>query len=78
MYKLSMFVFNISNKKLPECVAEMFTKNKDIHSHTTLQANKLHVPFARITCLRNTVRFLGVKTWNLINDNIDSNCYFNI
>ena len=55
IFSLSMYV--VTNKHL-------FTKNLEIYSHNTRNANNLHVPAANLTKYQKGAHYMGIKIFN--------------
>ena len=60
------FMFNFISGNLPRTFNNMFTINKNIHNYPTRQASKLHVPKANLEAFKNSIRYQGMKLWNMI------------
>ena len=70
------FKFNFISGNLPRTFNNMFTINKDIHNCPTRQASKLHVPKANLEAFRNSIRYQGMKLWNMIGNKIP--CHYSL
>lgn len=64
------FVFKAINKLLPSQFANFFTPNYLVHNHYTRQKFKLHSVPHRINCRTNSIRILGSKLWNSLNNEL--------
>ena len=64
-YLFQIFMFKFHNHKLPCLFNNFVTRNHDVHSHFTRQANSFHVPVARTNLLYRSVRFKGVRIFNI-------------
>ena len=52
----------------------MFIQNAQIHSYSTRQASKLHVPKGQSSVVYKTAQYKGIYLWNYICNKIDYNC----
>ena len=74
IYHIQIFMFKFHNHKLPCLFNNFFTRNHDVHSHFTRQANSFHVPVARTNLLYRSVRFKGVRIFNIFVDRFSTDC----
>ena len=63
-------MFKCVNKLLPPIFDDLFLTNKDIHHYGTRQKNKLHVPKAKLSISKKSIRYIGVSILNFIADKI--------
>ena len=63
-------MYQMTHNLIPKSLANMFTKNNTIHSHSTRQATQLHIPFTRTNLAQKTIKFSGPKLWNSLADSI--------
>ena len=56
-YILSLSMYMVNNKHL-------FTKNLEIHSHSTRMASNFHVPTAKLTKYQKGAHYMGIKIFN--------------
>ena len=54
-------MFKVEYELLPKSVTQMFSKNKDIHSHDTRNKNLL-----RVSIGTKNVTYLSARIWNAI------------
>ena len=73
-YQIGLFMFKFHHGLLPPIFNNMFQNNSNVHSYPTRQREHLHVPVAKYKCLLLSVRFKGVKIWNIIRKEIIVNC----
>ena len=73
-YAISMFMFKFENGILPITFNEMFRRNIDVHNYPTRQRNILNVPKVRLTMYQKTIKYMGVRLWNYIIDNVRCDC----
>ena len=67
-------MFKFHHNLLPSTFNDMFEINANVHSYSTRQRNKLHVPVAKYKCLQLSVRCKGVSVWNIISSKLDIYC----
>ena len=72
--RIMIFLFKFIKGGLPEHFENIFTINRTIVPRQTRQSNDFHVPFCRTTQYQKTIKFQGVKYWNMINPFIDTQC----
>ena len=58
------------NGHLPMHFCNLFTLNKDIHSHNTRQVSEIHVTPHSTKARANSFIFIGTKLWNLLDSQI--------
>ena len=63
-YNVGIFMYQLSNKDLPEVFQIMFTRNRLIHSYPTRQSDAYHLPRTRTIFAKKTIMFTGPKFWN--------------
>ena len=73
IYKVMSFMYKYNCNCLPNVFNSMFTNNEDIHNYDTRQSRDLHLPIMRILTTQKTIRFMGVKIWNIMKINININ-----
>ena len=72
-YMLALFMYKYVNDMIPP-LFDMFIVNADIHHYNTRNHTLLHVPLCTTKRSQQTVRYTGVKLWNLLATSIDVNC----
>ena len=65
-----MFMYMFTHNLLPQVFSSFFTSVRDTHSHSTRSSTNLFVPFTRTSYSMNTIRFLGPRVWNAIDESI--------
>ena len=63
---------------LPQIFDEMFVINCNVHKYYTRQTKQLHVPLAKSSAVKKTVRYVGTSLWNQFINCIDRNCSFSV
>jgi len=58
-YTFSLLMYVVTNKHL-------FTKNLEIYSRNTRNANNLHVPAANLTKYKKGAHYMGIKFFNYL------------
>jgi hypothetical protein len=70
---IGIFMYKYKRDKLPHIFNDLFIENASIHSYPTRNATKLRIPRVRTTLADKFIRKTGVKFWNDITENIDTN-----
>ena len=73
-YKIILFMLKYNKNMLPNLFCDMFIQNAQIHSYSTRQASKLHVPKGKSGVVYKTAKYKGIYLWNYICNKIDYNC----
>ena len=73
-YCILVFMYKYNNNLLPYIFKEFFIKNYEIHDYPTRQHDKFHIPKAKTSFVKKTLRYVGVSLWNKIYNDIPSNC----
>ena len=74
MYAVGFCVYKYENDKLPELFKDMFVKVTDVHDHDTRIAttNQLYTPIYGTARSQKYFKYVGVRTWNYIRQNINT------
>ena len=78
LYFTSLFMFTYIKGSTPDIFNSMFLINKNVHSHSTRQINKMHIPLAKTVMVKRSLRYRGVTVWNYISDKFDYNCSISV
>ena len=78
LYFTSLFMFTYIKGSTPDIFNTMFLINKNVHSHSTRQINKMHIPLAKTAMVKRSIRYRGVTVWNYISDKFDYNCSISV
>jgi hypothetical protein len=73
---VSVFMYKFVNNLLPCIFNEFFQYNNSKHSYNTRQANLFRTPVINCNLMLNSVRVIGVHTWNYWNKLFDLNCRY--
>ena len=65
IFQILVFMFKVSNSKVPSQIKEMFIRYDDAHEHETRNTFKFRLPFMRLSKSQNSIRFIGPKLWNI-------------
>ena len=65
-----IFMYMFTHNLLPQVFSSFCTSVPDTHSHSTRFSTNLFVPFTRTSYSMNTIRFLGPRVWNAIDESI--------
>ena len=68
----STFMFKFHKQLLPPLFGNMFQINSSVHNYHTRQCNNLHHPLFRSTSLSNSILYVGVREWNLLDYDMTS------
>ena len=68
------FMFRFAKRELPLSTKSMFQWIYEINSRVTRNSNKLYIPTCKTTLYYNSIKFQGVKRWNSITENFETNC----
>ena len=66
--RINIMMFKVEYELLPKSVTQMFSKNKDIHSHDTINKHLL-----RLSIGTKNVTYLSARIWNAIVSKININ-----
>ena len=69
-FEICCLVYKFLHQLLPACFNKFFQRNSEIHSRRTRQSNDLHLPLFRKSICKQSLKFVGVKLWNEIPDEI--------
>ena len=59
-------MFKVFHNKSPDTIQEIFTRNYDVHSYNTRQAQQYHLPKVHKNIGKCNLRFHGPSIWNKI------------
>lgn len=65
-------MFKHRKGSLPNIFNDFFIENQEIHRYNTRNAQNLRIPRVRTTLADKFIRKTGVKFWNIIKDNLDT------
>ena len=74
IYSTVSFMFKFVKGILPEIFNLLFKRNSEISKRYTRQTHMLNLPICRTMLYKNTIIFQGPKAWNVISNQINSNC----
>ena len=60
---------------LPNAVENLFTANATVHNYNTRNKHKLRAARGIHQYVYSTFRFVGIKVWNYITDQVESKLY---
>lgn len=69
-YYVSIFMFNWLKGSTPASFKNYFNYTRDIHNYPSRTLNRLFIPYFRLKSSQFSIRFVGVKTWNSLPENI--------
>ena len=71
-YELGKLMYQLHREKLPDILANSFTKLESIHSYPTRRVTKTVYYLSRVTkkFAQNQLSYRGVKLWDEINSDI--------
>ena len=70
---IGIFMFKSQNGLFPDIFRDFFTKNNELHTHHTRNAEKLRVPTVKTLIGSKFIRNTGVAFWNQLDNNITAN-----
>ena len=68
------FQFRFAKGELPLSTKSMFQWNHEMNPRVTRNSNKLYIPTCKTTLYYNFIKFQGIKRWNSITENFNTNC----
>ena len=74
VFKVSIFMFKVHQRKAPEIFLDYFASNSLYHSYNTRGRGKLRTPRFQRDVMKQSVRVKGVYYWNYISSNLTSDC----
>ena len=76
MYAVGFCMYKYENDMLPELFKNMFVKVTNVHDHDTRTAttNQLYIPIYGTVRGQKSFKYVGVRTWNYILQNIHTRC----
>ena len=76
IYAVGFCMYKYENDMLPELFKDMFVKVTDVHDNDTLIAttNQLYIPIYGTVRGQKSFKYIGVRTWNYILQNIHTRC----
>ena len=63
IFQILVFMFKVSNSKVPSQIKEMFIRYDDAHEYEYLQIQT--TIYMRLSKSHNSIRFIGSKLWNI-------------
>ena len=72
MQQLSILMYKVKNRLVPDYLCDMFTNVGDVHDHNlTLPKPK------QITCIKNAISYRGAEVWNCLPASLKSSTSIN-
>ena len=67
VHKVYIYIYCVllHTHQLPDMLNKLSKKNREIHKYRRRQQSVLHVPITKYTASANSLRFKGVKVYNL-------------
>ena len=72
LLNIGIFMFKYNSKKLPGIFDDFFRENRTFHRYETRNATNLRIPRVKTTLADKFIRKTGVKFWNEIKENLDT------
>ena len=69
-FEIWCFVYKFHHRLLPDCFNNFFQCNSEVYSRQTRQSNNLHLPQFKKSICKQSIKFVGVKLWNEIPNEI--------
>ena len=69
-FEICCFVYKFDLRLLPDCFNNFFQRNSEVNSQQTRQSNNLHLPLFKKNICKHSIKFVGVKLWNEIPNEI--------
>jgi hypothetical protein len=67
MQQLSIFMYKVKNRLVPDYLCDMFTNVGDIHNHNTRQSGTdLTLPKPKTNSMKNVFSYRGAEVWNCL------------
>lgn len=67
MQQLSIFMYKVKNRMVPDYLCDMFTNISDIHDHNTRQSRaNLTLPKPKTNNMKNAFSYRGAGVWNCL------------
>ena len=76
LYAVGLCMYKYENDMLPQLFRDMFIEVKDVHEHDTRNAttNHLYIPIYGTVRGQKSFKYVGVRTWNYILQNVNTRC----
>ena len=76
LYAVGLCMYKYENNMLPELFKHMFIKVTDVHEHDTRNAttDQLYIPVSATVRGQKSFKYVGVRTWNYILQNVKAIC----
>ena len=71
LHRIGIFTHKIHLNKSPECISNMFTREKDIHNNNARLKLHLHIRKCNHEYVYRRFIYQGVYIWNIIIDHIE-------
>jgi hypothetical protein len=67
MQQLSILMYKVKNKLVPDYLYDMFTNLGDVHDHNTRQSGAdLTLPKPKTNSMKNAFSYRGAEVWNCL------------
>ena len=67
MQQLSILMYKVKNKLVPDYLCDMFTNVGDVHDHNTRQSGAdLTLPKPKTNSMKNAFSYRGAEVWNCL------------
>ncbi len=67
MQQLSILMFKVKNRLVPDYLCDMFTNVGDVHDHNTRQSEtNLTLPKPKTNNMKNAISYRGAEVWNCL------------
>ena len=67
MQQLSILMYKVKNKLVPDYLYDIFTNVSDVHDHNTRQSGAdLTLPKPKTNSMKNAFSYRGAEVWNCL------------
>ena len=78
MQQLSILMYKVKNRSVPDYLCDMFTNVGDVHDHNTRQSEtNLTLPKPKTNNMKNAISYRGAEVWNCLPASLKSSTSIN-
>ena len=74
-FRMIMFLYKYENNKVPCVINNIFTRNREVHTYNTRNANNFIIPPIKVECFRRSFTYNAIITYNKFINHLNFSVY---